>query len=650
MQICNRAPRFTPSIFGILSTTLSANTGVFYLVFFIVYLDTGVAMEQMFYPPLMQPGNVFSKQLQACSAPPFPGLLPIYNDLTKYLPKPSGEPGFDTPSTAALQNLREANEHRQSIEESAKERATIFSAENWFDNTKQKSDTRQISKRQSNRYSERSLDHESYLNELNGLSEKERKDNKAYLKKFRDDPDAFNQPGVAHDYELYHEARLSSESSDSTSVTGLLSYGGSETSSSTHSAPETTVTTAEGGLPASIMEQVSEVEFDNEHFHTLASHHRGELITTQLSGKFAGTLDDFMNREFKIIVNPEEMVEKQKSYLAMAKKEQGYSWVPEEDIEHDIKLSLITRDDLDADKKEFTFKHQRFWDTEQASMDISIDSSALSTAMASTEGWRDEMEDRQLATTFNIQLEARNQSVPVGITAIFDGHGGREWADYLADHFTGALKKELEAFCSEGITDLAVYNAITQAFVKFHWSKNDKRPTKSGSTANVAVLIDDQLWIGNAGDSSAYLTSQEGSAERISVRAYPGSIPYEAAVKKRGGMITYFGIHARVAIPNSRKTLGTASSFGDDDYMGVVIVPPDVIKINKEQWQGKKLVQTCDGIDMVAPQALGRITASSQSDLEAAARLVKTATLLKSTDNMSVSVTDLDRFFNDKTN
>ena len=105
--------------------------------------------------------------------------------------------------------------------------------------------------------------------------------------------------------------------------------------------------------------------------------------------------------------------------------------------------------------------------------------------------------------------------------AIFDGHGGEEWAEFLRENYHYYLRKalltEIEAQTTDNISD-AVNKAIRNAWaitdLKFKDVLKD-RANKCGATAVIVLILADRLFWANIGDARGVL-SRDGKAINLS--------------------------------------------------------------------------------------------------------------------------------------
>lgn len=133
------------------------------------------------------------------------------------------------------------------------------------------------------------------------------------------------------------------------------------------------------------------------------------------------------------------------------------------------------------------------------------------------QGWRCNMEDAhcifELNKLFNHQLDE-----PVAVFGVFDGHGGKEVADFCKAHFQDVFKSNLLKNHKGGdYTDTNNYNyeqTLKQTFNEIDNNvKHQEYAEMTGSTACVVVVMKDSIYCANSGDSRAVLCRNSEAVE-----------------------------------------------------------------------------------------------------------------------------------------
>ena len=253
------------------------------------------------------------------------------------------------------------------------------------------------------------------------------------------------------------------------------------------------------------------------------------------------------------------------------------------------------------------------------------------TGLASLKGQRLTMEDEDIAEEFT--FSAGGERHIVSISGIFDGHLGSEMALFAKENIIINLRRRLEEYNREGLSNLGIRNAIKKGFVDLDQSFRGK----SGSTANVALKIDGDLWIANLGDSRALLVGRDGNVTQLSEDAKPSDPRYAKGIRKRGGEVLFDRVEG---------DLDVARSLGDHCYRGVISARPKITRFLASEIEGFTLVQGCDGVfDVLSNIDVGRLVVSkmrTRSPLkDVAATVVQAAYEHGSEDNISVLVKPL---------
>ncbi|WP_211826736.1 protein phosphatase 2C domain-containing protein [Kistimonas asteriae] len=256
-------------------------------------------------------------------------------------------------------------------------------------------------------------------------------------------------------------------------------------------------------------------------------------------------------------------------------------------------------------------------------------------SIASSIGWRPTMEDAHIVTDFTIK--AGGEDVPIQILGVFDGHGTKAVADHAAQYIVKFLTKWLELYNTEGLTDEGIWNAIKIALVDLSRSSHC---ALGGSTACVALIIKNDLWVSNLGDSRAILVNRNGEDIQLSEDAKPENKIYKHSIKKRGGFVEFsLGCH-RV-----NGELAPARALADHQLDGAVSSRAKITRYPLTSFSGC-LVLACDGVtDVLTTKNIGDITrvALSEDDptVNIADRIAKESLRKGTTDNVSAVVAPL---------
>lgn len=127
-------------------------------------------------------------------------------------------------------------------------------------------------------------------------------------------------------------------------------------------------------------------------------------------------------------------------------------------------------------------------------------------------GGREYQEDRIVATT----IEDNNQESL--LFAVFDGHGGDKCSTFLSKKFHLELSQHTKFHSLPIIAFQETWSAFDEKFF-IECSKHQNKDTKSfpsdGSTATICLIINNDIYITNCGDSSAYLVTSSNTTKLL---------------------------------------------------------------------------------------------------------------------------------------
>lgn len=154
--------------------------------------------------------------------------------------------------------------------------------------------------------------------------------------------------------------------------------------------------------------------------------------------------------------------------------------------------------------------------------------------ISSTQGWKEQMEDFDLLSSF--QLAVKDKPVQkVMLYGIFDGHNGDRCAKYLKDQIPGYLTKKLNAIVYPGLMSetAAIFNVLKCACVHLG-EEMGAGGRGSRSTALIVLVVGDYLWVANVGDCRAILLDGDETIA-LSVDAKADDALFASGIEKRGG-------------------------------------------------------------------------------------------------------------------
>jgi serine/threonine protein phosphatase PrpC len=290
------------------------------------------------------------------------------------------------------------------------------------------------------------------------------------------------------------------------------------------------------------------------------------------------------------------------------------------------------------DKKPLKFDIHTDIDTETASPVLKLQN--FSYSISSTQGHRPTMEDAHAA----FELDGHP------CFAIFDGHGGQDYANFCKQD----LKRVLEDYLNKNNAVLADLNdAELKLFFKNGFVILDKEVKSlnkgnQGTTAALNVIIGSRNICINIGDSRTVIVSSNESVDQISIDGKCLHPKYSKKILEKGGYIEDDKRGGRVfnERPPTMKFFGVKqpSSLGmarDIGGSGIKAVSP--VPTLSQFSVGKYMIVACDGLwDKVHSTEAGELLLLMEQkgfDVNAMSQaLVKLALLSDSTDNISVMV------------
>lgn len=255
--------------------------------------------------------------------------------------------------------------------------------------------------------------------------------------------------------------------------------------------------------------------------------------------------------------------------------------------------------------------------------------------VASCQGWRDTMEDADIADEGSFKV--KDKEYPFQIFGICDGHGGSNASAFVKANFNIYLKEALEGNNQEKLTDEGIFKALRACFQKL-----DADYTGSdGTTATIAMILNGKIWVANVGDSRTILV-KDGQATQASEDAKPSIGRYKKKIEGLGGLVIGNLVNGILAV---------ARAIGDKEIVGAegeccVCPNPKTACYSLKDFKGGYLVLGCDGLYDIATtnevgKAIQQMDEKRQSAEEMSRRLVFSAIKRGSRDNVSIVVVKL---------
>lgn len=223
------------------------------------------------------------------------------------------------------------------------------------------------------------------------------------------------------------------------------------------------------------------------------------------------------------------------------------------------------------------------------------------------------------------------------IYGVFDGHGGIGAADYLKMHLPTKIEEKLTQF---GRSDEGIWNALKLAFVEIDEEFKKEHPKDtSGSTAVVAFLNEDDLWLANVGDSRAILQAGE-KITQLTEDAKPSDPRYKKGIEKRGGVVLGYRAFYK-SVNDTIHALAVARAIGDASIPSLT-ARPKITKFSiKDLPHNSHLLLASDGLwDVASTRQIGETLYEhrEQSAADLAKHIMLSAYEAGSRDNQTVLV------------
>jgi len=216
---------------------------------------------------------------------------------------------------------------------------------------------------------------------------------------------------------------------------------------------------------------------------------------------------------------------------------------------------------------------------------------------------------------------------------VYDGHGddGDKIAKFAANNIQKKIRKSLNF--ANNIPD-----AIIDSFLETHNEMaNDKelkeQSWQSGTTATIAIIRGNKIYIGNAGDSRTIIANKSSIVSSVDHK--PNSESERKRIESIGGFVSK---------PNTWRVQGhlaTARALGDV-YLNPFVTPlPDVVVHNISP-QDEFMILGSDGIwDDINNEEAVEVVRKSKNIKEAAENLKNLAIQRGAEDNITVLIVDI---------
>ena len=252
------------------------------------------------------------------------------------------------------------------------------------------------------------------------------------------------------------------------------------------------------------------------------------------------------------------------------------------------------------------------------------------------QGGRPYQEDGYIATSIKITI--LGQTKDATIFGICDGHSGdgksgSKAVDFVKNRLPAEFRNQIyNLINSSQDPEYLIWNALKLTFVKLSENFNEM----CGTTAAIAIILDDYCWIANCGDSRIAI-NENGKMIAMTEDMKPEN--NKRRIQKRGGEIR----NGRVAIDPIRDGVNIGGAIGDHECTGIPARPVITRMQLSELGLNSDLIIGCDGIFDVATtqQVVNKVQELRNSKLNTPLAIASLAYKAGSKDNLSLLLVHL---------
>jgi serine/threonine protein phosphatase PrpC len=200
------------------------------------------------------------------------------------------------------------------------------------------------------------------------------------------------------------------------------------------------------------------------------------------------------------------------------------------------------------------------------------------------QGWRRAMEDGHIAAMHQPYQDHH-------VLAVFDGHCGKETAEYCSEHM---LRFITEALASTPTVEEALQKAFLacdEILLRHHISG------KSGCTACLVYVTPTTIYCANAGDSRAVLSRNKGTiAHALSTDHKPTTTSEAQRIRAAKGFVWNRRVNGVLALSRALGDFGFKQQVGLGPEAQAVTCFPEVTVTERDSARDDFIVVACDGI------------------------------------------------------
>lgn len=177
--------------------------------------------------------------------------------------------------------------------------------------------------------------------------------------------------------------------------------------------------------------------------------------------------------------------------------------------------------------------------------------------------------------------------------AVFDGHGGKNFALYCSEHLHGALKRDKHY--SKGDYRSALKETFLSLDKRLQDDPSLNFQFEPGGTTAVAVLVkDNTLFCANVGDSRA-IASVSGTVLELSHDHKPLALAEERRIYKAGGWVEFNRVNGNLALSRAIGDYNFKHNTDLPQEQQIITAEPDVIS-EQVTPELEFIVLACDGV------------------------------------------------------
>lgn len=234
-----------------------------------------------------------------------------------------------------------------------------------------------------------------------------------------------------------------------------------------------------------------------------------------------------------------------------------------------------------------------------------MENKTLESGFHSVQGRRLTMEDthviiddvRKEYPQLKIFQGEKGKEVRCSYYGVYDGHGGIEAAKICQEELHANILQD-ENFTLEGDITKAIYNGMLKTDEKILKRSNEEN-WNSGSTVVLAIIVNNFLYIANAGDSEIILDKFDETTNKhlplvLSQKHKPGDEQEKDRIKKAGGHVVFGRVMGNLAVSRALgdREFKKPYNKAEDDF----VTPEPYIYKTELTKENQFLILSCDGL------------------------------------------------------